>query len=55
MSLNDAAETPRQRRRGEDLENALLDAAWQEFKSVGFYDLTIDAVAQRAGTSRAVL
>lgn len=58
MSLNDEVETsdvPRQRRRGEDLENALLDAAWQEFKSVGFYDLTIDAVAQRAGTSRAVL
>lgn len=46
---------PRRRRRGEDLEGALLDAAWEEFKAVGFYDLTIDAVAQRAGTSRAVL
>ncbi len=55
MSLNDAAEAPRQRRRGEDLENALLDAAWEELKLAGFNDLTIDAVAQRAGTSRAVL
>ncbi|NTV40009.1 MAG: TetR/AcrR family transcriptional regulator [Demequinaceae bacterium] len=45
----------RRRRRGEDLEHALLDAAWEEFKAVGFYDLTIDAVAQRAGTSRAVI
>ncbi len=49
------APAPKHRRRGEDLENALLDAAWEEFKAVGFYDLTIDAVAQRAGTSRAVL
>ena len=50
-----AATEPKHRRRGEDLETALLDAAWEEFKAVGFYDLTIDAVAQRAGTSRAVL
>lgn len=46
---------PKHRRRGEDLENALLLAAWEEFKAAGFYDLTFDAVAQRAGTSRAVL
>lgn len=46
---------PRRRRRGDDLEEALLLAAWEEFKAVGFYDLTFDAVAQRAGTSRAVL
>ncbi len=43
------------RRRGEHLENALLEAAWLELKHSGFNDFTIDAVAQRAKTSRAVL
>lgn len=54
MSLKDD-EAPKTRRRGEDLEHALLEAAWDEFKAVGYYDFTIDSVAQRAGTSRAVL
>lgn len=45
----------RHRRRGDDLESALLLAAWEEFTDVGFYDLTFEAVARRAGTSRAVL
>lgn len=53
MSLN--AEGVARRRRGEDLENALLDAAWQELADVGFDDLTFEAVARRAATSRAVL
>ena len=53
MSLKDAA--PRQRRRGEALEKALLDAAWVELTETGYDGLTIDAVAHRAGTSRAVL
>src|ERR1700761_3034069 len=44
-----------QRRRGEALETALLDAAWAELAERGYDDLTIDAVATRAGTSRAVL
>jgi AcrR family transcriptional regulator len=43
------------RRRGEALEHALLDAAWAELQSVGYPALTIEAVADRAGTSRAVL
>ncbi|QLL10160.1 TetR/AcrR family transcriptional regulator [Mycobacterium vicinigordonae] len=47
--------TPPQRRRGEVLERALLDAAWDELAESGYDDLTIDAVANRAGTSRAVL
>lgn len=62
MSLSDNANqvdasdgSPKSRRRGEDLERALLEAAWDEFKAAGFNDLTYDAVAQRAGTSRAVL
>jgi len=46
---------PPQRRRGEALETALLDAAWAELTERGYDELTIDAVATRAGTSRAVL
>jgi AcrR family transcriptional regulator len=43
------------RRRGEALEHALLDAAWAELLDVGYAGLTMEAVADRAGTSRAVL
>jgi AcrR family transcriptional regulator len=43
------------RRRGAVLEDALLEAAWQELVEVGYAALTIDAVAQRAGTSRPVI
>lgn len=53
MSLNSGA-VPR-RRRGPALEEALLEAAWQEISERGYDEFTIDAVAARAGTSRAVL
>jgi len=53
MSLRGGA--PSQRRRGETLETALLDAAWSELVERGYDELTIDAVATRAETSRAVL
>jgi AcrR family transcriptional regulator len=43
------------RRRGAVLEAALLEATWQELCDVGYAALTIDAVAQRAGTSRPVI
>lgn len=43
------------RRRGRVLEEALLEAAWDELIDQGYDALTIDAVAARAGTSRAVL
>jgi len=43
------------RRRGAELEAALLDAAWDELQAVGYAGLTMEAVADRAGTSRAVL
>jgi len=52
MSLSSLA--PR-RRRGRALEEALLDTAWAELTDRGYDDMTIDAVAVRAGTSRAVL
>lgn len=43
------------RRRGADLENAILDAAWEELVAVGSANLTMDGVAARAKTSKAVL
>lgn len=43
------------RRRGEDLENALFKAAWQELSESGYSGITFEAVASRAQTSRAVL
>ena len=53
MSLNPAGGSTR--RRGRVLEDALLDAAWSELVERGYDEFTIDAVAVRAGTSRAVL
>lgn len=46
---------PRLRRRGTELESALLDAAWGELLDNGYDSFTIEAVAARANTSRAVL
>src|SRR5215469_6046499 len=43
------------RRRGPALETALLDAAWAELQETGYQKLTMEGVAERAGTSRAVL
>lgn len=44
-----------ERRRGADLEQALLEAAWTELTTHGYSGLTMEAVAERAGTSRPVL
>src|SRR5690349_13494346 len=46
---------PRSRRRGATLERALLRAAWEELAAVGYANLTIEGVAARARTSKAVL
>jgi AcrR family transcriptional regulator len=43
------------RRRGVALEDALLDAAWTELQHVGYAKLTMERVADRAETSRAVI
>jgi AcrR family transcriptional regulator len=40
------------RRRGAELESALLEAAWAELTERGYDAFTMDAVAVRAGTSR---
>ncbi len=45
----------RRRRRGQQLEAALLDAAWDELVEVGFANLTMESVAARAQTGIAVL
>ncbi|WP_433465132.1 TetR/AcrR family transcriptional regulator [Spirillospora sp. CA-128828] len=49
------AERPGRRRRGKALEDALLRAAWDELTESGYAALTMERVAVRAGTSRAVL
>jgi AcrR family transcriptional regulator len=43
------------RRRGAELEQAILDAVWAELLEVGYTALTIEAVAKRAGTSKPVI
>lgn len=46
---------PQRRRRGEELETALLEATWAELAEHGYGALTFDSVARRAGTSRTVV
>lgn len=43
------------RRRGTELEDAILDAAWDVLVEQGYPNFTYEAVAARAGTSRPVL
>lgn len=43
------------RRRGEVLEEAILRAAWEELAETGYTHLTMERVAARAGTNKAVL
>jgi AcrR family transcriptional regulator len=43
------------RRHGTELESAILNAAWDELARTGYGGLTIEAVAERAGTSKTVL
>jgi AcrR family transcriptional regulator len=45
----------RHRRRGEELEHAVLEAAWDELTDAGFASLTMESVAARAKTGVAVL
>jgi AcrR family transcriptional regulator len=43
------------RRRGAELERAILDAAWEQLTAEGYEHFTIDTVAARARTSKPVL
>jgi len=61
MAQSNGDEPPREgaappvRRRGSLLESALLQATWDELKEVGYGALSMESVASRARTSRAVL
>jgi AcrR family transcriptional regulator len=55
VAVTEQAQRTRQRRRGEELEAALLEAAWQELVEAGFARLTMESVAARAKTGVAVL
>jgi AcrR family transcriptional regulator len=46
---------PLRRRRGSELESALLGAAWEELQALGYAGMTYDGVAARAQTSKPVL
>lgn len=46
---------PVRRRRGGQLENALLDAAWIELEARGYAGATYEGIAAGAGTSRPVV
>ena len=43
------------RRRGEILEEAILQATWEELSATGYTNMTMESVATRAGTNKAVL
>ncbi|MBU7562905.1 TetR/AcrR family transcriptional regulator [Pediococcus ethanolidurans] len=43
------------RRRGKELENALLTAAWEEFQEKGYNKMTMEGIAARAHTTKTVL
>ena len=43
------------RRRGQELEDAVLTAGWEQLLDGGYNGFTIDAVAERATTSRSVI
>jgi AcrR family transcriptional regulator len=45
----------RTRRRGAVLEDAILDAAWDELAALGYAQVTMAGVAARAGTNKAAL
>ncbi|MCA0158227.1 TetR/AcrR family transcriptional regulator [Tsukamurella sp. M9C] len=53
--MDSKSDAPRTRRRGAALEEAILDAAWDQLTERGYGDFTLEAVAARAGTSRSVL
>jgi AcrR family transcriptional regulator len=43
------------RRRGAELDTAIMDATWEELSAVGYARLSMEAVAERARTGKQVL
>jgi len=52
---SEQTDTVKRRRRGAELEHALLTAAWEELAETGFAKMTMESVADRAKTGIAVL
>jgi AcrR family transcriptional regulator len=46
---------PATRRRGKALEDAILDAAWEELRAGSWSTFTIDAVSARSGAAKSVI
>lgn len=55
MPTDDSPNRTPKRRRGDVLEAALLDSAWEEIVEKGYDRFTIESVAERARTSRDVI
>jgi AcrR family transcriptional regulator len=55
QSIGDEERQAGTRRRGEALETAILQAAWNELAEVGYNHVTMEGVAARAETNKAVL
>src|SRR5699024_6761499 len=58
MNMNDRSsveEHSGKRRRGHDLEVAILQAAWDVLQDVGYSQLTMEGVATRAKTSKTAI
>jgi hypothetical protein len=55
QSENDKNIHKETRRRGKILEDAILEAAWEELCDVGYNRLTMEGVASRAKTNKAVV
>lgn len=53
--VTEAPQPARRRRHGQELESALLVAAWDELAEAGYARMTMESVARRAGTSEPVL
>ncbi|GFZ30225.1 TetR family transcriptional regulator [Clostridium zeae] len=43
------------RRRGKELEEAILDSTWKLLKEYGYENLTMDSIAENASTTKTVL
>lgn len=43
------------RRRGKELEDAILNSTWMLLKELGYENLTMDGIAENAGTTKTVL
>jgi AcrR family transcriptional regulator len=55
MDRTPGRDTRQTRRRGAELESAILDAAWEQLIAEGYEHFTVDTVAARARTSKPVL